>query len=68
MSNPTVTCVECGRTRDAMLHMRAEHPPTAARKWLKKTCSSGGSKPCKFSYRAGGLETFKVDEIPRGDS
>ena len=67
MSDPTVTCDWCGRTRSALLHQRAEHPPTAAKKWLKKTCTepkvhdgsicSGCSghqiKPCEFVYRAG---------------
>lgn len=49
---PTITCVNCGRKRDATLHMRAELPPDAARKWLRKTCKHE-EKPCDFGYRAG---------------
>jgi hypothetical protein len=32
--------------------MRADHPPTAAKKWLRKTCRLL-SRPCEFTYRAG---------------
>jgi hypothetical protein len=52
MSDPTVTCTKCGARRNCMLHTRADHPPTAARAWLKRTCKRGG-KPCEFGYRAG---------------
>jgi hypothetical protein len=50
--NPEVRCVTCSRTKDPMLHMRADHPPTAAKAWLKRTCKREG-KPCDFGYRAG---------------
>jgi len=55
MSNPTITCTACDKTRDCMLHTRAEHPPTAARAWLRKHCKHGAPKPCEFTYRPGGL-------------
>lgn len=51
MLMPKVSC-RCGRSKNPMQHMRADHPPTAARAWLKKTCPHEG-KPCDFSYRAG---------------
>jgi hypothetical protein len=35
-----------------MLHMRADFPPEAARKWMRKTCKHE-EKPCQFGYRAG---------------
>jgi hypothetical protein len=50
--NPEVHCATCGRTKDPMQHMRADHPPTAAKAWLKRTCKREG-KPCEFGYRAG---------------
>lgn len=50
MSNPTITCSKCGRQRDCMSHLRADHPPTAAKKYLKRTCKMGG---CTFEYRIG---------------
>lgn len=56
MSNPTITCTHCGRTRDCTLHMRSEFPPDAAKKWLRKTCEANQvpyAKPCEFTYRAG---------------
>lgn len=49
---PKVTCTYCGRRRAATLHMRADFPPDAARKWLKRTCKHE-EKPCDFGYRAG---------------
>lgn len=52
MQNPTASCTYCGRQRDCMLHMRADHPPTAAKAWLKRTCKHE-EKPCEFGYRAG---------------
>lgn len=54
MSGPEVSCATCGRTRDPMRHMRADHPPTAARQWLRKHCKSTTRPlPCAFKYRAG---------------
>lgn len=52
MSNPEIRCSVCGKCRDAMLHIRADFPPDAARKWLRRHCSRAG-KPCDFTYRAG---------------
>lgn len=56
-TNPIVWCVTCDRHRDCTKHLRAEHPPTAAKAWLRKRCSSystrDGSKLCDFRYRAG---------------
>lgn len=49
---PTITCTYCGRKRDATLHMGADFPPDAARKWLRKTCKHE-EKPCDFGYRVG---------------
>lgn len=49
--NPTQTCVACDRRRDCYLHLRAEHPPSAAKAWLKRTCETEG-KPCEFKYTA----------------
>lgn len=55
MTEPEVTCSTCGRKRRARLHMRAEHPPTAAKAWMRKHCQMAGAgpKPCAFVYRAG---------------
>ena len=52
MLMPKVGCSVCGRVKNPMQHMRADHPPTAAKAWLKKTCKTEG-KPCAFGYRAG---------------
>lgn len=52
MSDPEVRCNVCGKCRNPMLHMRADFPPDAARKWLKRYCTRA-SKPCEFGYRAG---------------
>lgn len=48
--DPEVYCVKCGRTRDCLKHLRAEFPPDAAKKWLRKA-----HKPCdgEIRYRAG---------------
>lgn len=52
MRPPMVTCAYCGRERDCTRHMRADHPPSAARAWLKRTCRHE-EKPCEFGYQAG---------------
>lgn len=51
-TEPTMTCKTCGATRRCRLHMRAGHPPTAAKNWLRKNCRLL-SRPCEFTYRAG---------------
>lgn len=55
MADPEVTCMHCGRQRRCMRHARADHPPTAAKAWLRKNCQmeGAGPKPCTFVYRAG---------------
>lgn len=55
MEPPTITCTYCGRKRDATRHMRADFPPDAARKWLRRNCphQGAGPSPCEFRYRAG---------------
>jgi hypothetical protein len=55
MRGPKVTCSHCGKVRDPMQHMRAEHPPTAAKAWLRKHCpvKGAGPSPCSFGYQAG---------------
>lgn len=66
MADPIIRCDWCARERRVLLHHRAEHPPTAAKRWLRKTCRtpkehdpnccSGCTiyvKPCEFVYRAG---------------
>jgi hypothetical protein len=55
LTDPTVTCTACGRQRNCRHHMRADHPPTAAKAWLRKHCQMAGAgpKPCAFAYRAG---------------
>ena len=50
-TNPVVTCVRCGAQRDCTLHTRAEFPPDAAKKWLRKQCPT--RQLCEFTYRAG---------------
>jgi hypothetical protein len=69
VTDPLVECDWCERIRNVMLHRRAEHPPTAAKRWLKKTCKeplvhdnlacAGCSghliRPCEFLYRAGAV-------------
>jgi hypothetical protein len=52
MPNPKISCIVCGKCRDPMLHMRADFPPDAARKWLRRYCAYAG-KPCNFTYRPG---------------
>ena len=49
-SDPIIYCVKCGMERNCMLHLRAEFPPDAARKWMKKH-----HKNCdgELKYRAG---------------
>lgn len=65
MSDPTITCRTCGRQRNCMLHQRADHPPTAAKKWLRKICAQKGA--CEFTYRAGvSSETQGWIDIIRG--
>ncbi len=49
---PIQKCTVCGRETNVMRHMCTEHPPAAAKKWLKKTCKKA-NKPCKFQYMPG---------------
>jgi hypothetical protein len=51
MKDPIKKCTTCGRTRNCMLHKRADFPPDAAEKWLKKTCEQKGK--CEITYQAG---------------
>lgn len=48
--NPVIYCETCGMERNCLLHLRAEFPPDAARKWMAKH-----HKGCKgaLRYRAG---------------
>lgn len=34
--SPYVYCIKCMMRRDCTKHLRAEFPPEAAKKWLKK--------------------------------
>lgn len=52
MSDPIKYCTACGRVRSCYQHMRAEFPPGAAEKWLRKSCPAEG-KPCEIKYQAG---------------
>lgn len=52
MSDPHMTCDTCGRSRNCLLHRRADHPPTAARQWLKRHCPHEGAH-CALRYQAG---------------
>ncbi len=49
-SDPVIYCTKCGMSRNCMLHTRAEFPPDAARKSMKKH-----HKGCdgELKYRAG---------------
>jgi len=49
---PLVVCEACGESRDCTLHQRAEFPPDAAKKYLRKHCDNEPGA-CKFRYRAG---------------
>ena len=59
-SEPIEYCKTCDRERSCYSHMRAEFPPDAARKWLKRTCPYKGpggtrwdTKKCDIYYKAG---------------
>ncbi len=52
MPDPEVRCKVCDRHRNPMQHMRADFPPDAAKKWLKRYCERPG-KPCDFWCMAG---------------
>lgn len=51
-SKPLIICEACGESRDCTLHGRAEFPPDAAKRRLRKRC---GNPPgsCRFRYQAG---------------
>jgi hypothetical protein len=51
-TNPRVFCDACGESRDCTLHQRAEFPPDAAKKYLRKHCDNEPGA-CKFRYQAG---------------
>jgi hypothetical protein len=57
MSNPIIQCSTCKRSRDCMLHTRAEFPPDAAERWLRKSCQTRSA--CNFIYKAG-VKPFPV--------
>jgi hypothetical protein len=52
MTEPEVSCATCGKRRSCRKHLRADHPPTAAKAWLRRHCQTDG-KPCQLNYRAG---------------
>jgi hypothetical protein len=53
--NPVIYCEKCGKERDCMLHMRAEFPPDAARKWMKKHHKGcDGKLRYKVGFTSGG--------------
>ncbi len=52
MSQPMMTCSVCQRRRNCIMHIRADHPPTAAKKWLRSKCVHA-EKPCDIHYTAG---------------
>lgn len=60
-SHPYVYCEKCGMKRDCMEHLRAEFPPDAAKKWLKKHHA-----PCdgEIKYMCG----FGIGSKPTGQS
>lgn len=64
--NPIVYCEKCGMTRDCMKHQRAEFPPDAAKKWLKKR---HGNCDGEIKYRAGlgGLRGHIVGQTKHAD-
>lgn len=51
-ANSRVYCTACGSGRDCSLHLRAEHPPTAAEAWLRKHCDHN-DEGCTIRYQAG---------------
>ena len=51
-SEPTIICKTCQLERSCLRHTRAEFPPDAAWRWVKKHCPRGGAS-CTRSYRAG---------------
>ena len=62
MTNPIKYCVVCDRERDCMLHLRADVPPAAAERWLRRSCPQKGvrPRPCDIRYRAGIMPGFRV--------
>jgi len=67
-SNPTVICEACGKSRNCMLHTRAEFPPDAAKAWLRRHCDNPRGS-CQFRYQAGvviglGSVSGMANEIP----
>ena len=65
MSEPIQRCITCGRTRECLLHFRADHPPTAAKQWLLRTCPNGRggavSQRCHIIYTAGIAWSVRAD-------
>ena len=57
MTEPRAICKVHGVTRYCSKHLRAENPPEAAMKWLRKTCPKWKSRldtrPCNVVYEAG---------------
>lgn len=65
-----MTCKTCDRSRNCMLHIRAENPPEAAKQWMLRQCRTkwlGGHGPCDIHYTAGfalGTLPAKTQEKP----
>ena len=51
-AEPTVTCMTCRKIRRCEWHKRADHPPTAAKKWLQRRCPKK-REACDLRYTAG---------------
>ena len=62
MTNPIKYCTTCERVRDCMLHLRADFPPEAAERWLRRSCPRKGvrPRPCDIRYQAGIMPASKA--------
>ena len=50
-ATPAAYCSRCGKSRECAMHMRAESPPSAARAWLERNCTTPAL--CELHYRCG---------------
>ena len=52
LCDPVQICRTCARSRDCRFHLRAEFPPTAAKRWLMRTCPRD-RYGCEIVYHTG---------------
>jgi hypothetical protein len=61
-TTPHQWCRTCHRRRACRLHLRAEFPPAAARRWLQRSCPWPREGRCQIIYQVALLPLLPEEE------